>query len=46
MEWLGNGTSSQYGQSFQWSMINMSSTTGNINIVEPVGHSYVGKQKY
>ena len=39
MEWLGNGTSSQYGQSFQWSMINMSSTTGNINIVESVGHS-------
>ena len=39
MEWLGNGTSSQYGQSFQWSMINMSSTTGNINIVQSVGHS-------
>ena len=42
MDWLGNGTVSQYGQSFQWIIINMYSTTGNINIVDSVGHSYVG----
>ena len=44
MEWLGNGTSSQYGQSLQWSIINTSSTTGNINIVDSVGQSYVGNK--
>ena len=42
MSWLGDGTSSQYGQSFQWSILNMSSSTGNINIVASLGHSYIG----
>ena len=44
MDWLGNWTVSQYGRSFQWSIVNMSSTTGNMNIVDPVGHSYVGNK--
>ena len=39
---LGNGTSGQYNQSFQWSTIGMSSTTGNIAIVQSLGHSYIG----
>ena len=42
MGWLGDGTTSQYGQSFQWTILNMSSTAGNINIVASVGHNYIG----
>ena len=40
--WLGDGTISQYGQSFQWSILNMSSSIGNINMVASLGHSYIG----
>ena len=42
MDFLGNGTSGQYNQSFQWSIITMSSSTGNIIIAQSVGHTYVG----
>ena len=42
MAWLGDGTISQYGQSFQWTIINMSSYTGNIAIVSSLGHSCIG----
>ena len=42
MAWLGDGTISQYGQSFQRTIINMSSSTGNITIVSSLGHSYIG----
>ena len=42
MDFLGNVTSGQYNQSFQWSIITMSSSTGNIIIAQSVGHTYVG----
>ena len=35
----------EYGQSFQWTIINLSSTTGNIIIAGDVtGHSYIGNR--
>ena len=40
MSLLGSGT--EYGQSFQWSIINISSSTGNMIIAQSVGHTYVG----
>ena len=42
MDALGSGTSGQYNQCFQWSIVNMSSSTGNILIAQSVGHTYVG----
>ena len=39
---LGNGTASQYNQSVQRSILNMSSTDGNITIVQSTGPIYVG----
>ena len=45
MVWLGDGTRAQYGHSFQWTMINMSSTTGNLNIVDAVGYTFVGNRE-
>jgi hypothetical protein len=31
-----------YNQSFQWSVINLSTSTGNINMIASAGHSYIG----
>jgi hypothetical protein len=31
-----------YNQSFQWSVINLSTSTGNVNMISSAGHSYVG----
>ena len=42
MDFFGNGSTSQYNQSFQWSVINMSTTIGDITIVQSAGHRYVG----
>ena len=42
MSWLGDGTRSQYGQSFQWSIVTMSSSAGYFTIAAPLGHSYIG----
>ena len=39
---LGNGTTAQYNQSFQWSTLSMSPPSGNIDIVQSLGHRYVG----
>ena len=44
MAWLGDVIRSQYGQSFRWTIINMAATIGNINLVDSVGHSYVGNR--
>ena len=42
MSSLGAGIIVEYGQSFQWSIIIISSSTGNITIVASIGHTYVG----
>jgi hypothetical protein len=31
-----------YNQSFKWSVINLSSSTGNVGILASSGHTYVG----